>query len=72
MNIKDRVIFWGHYDEIDVPDWHSHNNFWDRYNKLNLKKNLTELERKELDLLVYGTEEEYLTFLREHEDKKKS
>ena len=65
MNIKDRVIFWGHYDEIDVPDW-------DRYNKLNLKKNLTELERKELDLLVYGTEEEYLTFLREHGDKKKS
>ena len=72
MNIKDRVIFWGHYDEIDVPEWHSHNNFWDRYNKLNLKKNLTELERKELDLLVYGTEEEYLAFLREHGDKKKS
>ena len=40
--------------------------------KINATEHLTELERKELDILACGTEEEYLTFLREHGDKKKS
>ena len=65
MNIKDRVIFWGHYDDIEIPEWHTHSNYGERFDNLNIKKDLTEL-------VVYGTEEEYLTFLREHGDKKKS
>ena len=72
MNIKDRVIFWGHYDDIEIPECHSHSNYGERFDNLNIKKDLTELEQKEIEIMAYGTEEEYRAFLREHGDKKKS
>ena len=71
MNIPGRP-FTGHYDDIENHEWIARNGFGERYIDLNTTEHLTELERKELDILARGTEEEYLTFLREHGDKKKS
>lgn len=71
MNIPGRP-FTGHYDDIKNYEWIGKNSLIRRYNELDRREHLTELERKELDILARGTEEEYLTFLREHGDKKKS
>ena len=71
MNIPGRP-FTGHYDDIKNHEWIARNGFGERYIDLNTTEHLTELERKKLDILARGTEEEYLTFLREHGDKKKS
>ena len=65
MDIKDR-FFWGHYDDIGDPEWHYRNGFGKRYRDLNGKRELSELEQKELKILAEGTEEEFLAFLKDN------
>lgn len=62
MNIPGRP-FTGHYDDIKNYEWIGKNSLIRRYNELNRREHLTELERKELDILARGTEEEYFAFL---------
>lgn len=61
-----RCRFYGHYDDIGDQDWIGKNYLLRRYDELNFREHLTEMERRELDILACGTEEEYFAFLKEN------